>query len=71
MAPDTRGRVSVRFTVAPSGEVVESRIVASEIPLEGLNECMRKRALRLTFPAFEGDPVVVTMTLTMGAACGG
>jgi len=70
MAPTTRGRVVVLLTIAPTGKVTASTIVRTDIPLEGLNQCMKKKARHLKFPEFEGEPLQVTMSLAMGAACG-
>jgi hypothetical protein len=71
MAPNTRGRVVVRFTIDPTGKVVDSAIEHTDIPLKGLNQCMKKKAMHLKFPEFDDDPLQVTMVLAMGAECGG
>lgn len=69
MAPNTRGRVVVQFDVAPSGKVTGSRIVSSDIQLKKLDACMQRKAMHLKFPAFEGEPMEVTIHLKMGADC--
>jgi DNA-directed RNA polymerase subunit RPC12/RpoP len=53
-------RVSVRFTVLPSGSVQSSRVTNSELKGGSMDSCLRRAFKAIHFPAFEGQAMTMT-----------
>ena len=53
-------RVSVRFTVLPSGSVQSSRVTNSELKGGSMDSCLRRAFKAVHFPAFEGQAMTMT-----------
>jgi len=66
MTRSARGRAVLRFTVESSGKVTDVVLHHTDFTLEFLNKCLARTPERLKFPSFEGEPVVVTLTIYMG-----
>jgi TonB family protein len=59
--PDLHGRVTLRFTITPSGEVSELRVMENSSGSERLADCVRSVVQAHRFaPPTGGGPVVVT-----------
>ena len=56
--PGLEGRVAVRFVVAPSGQVVEPLVAASDVP-EPVSWCILSAFRQLRFPATDGGAIQV------------
>jgi len=57
--PDLQGRVSVKFIIAPSGEVRASVLAASTLGHPRVEQCVVDAVARWTFPQPEGGGMVV------------
>lgn len=64
--PDAR-RATLLLTVAGSGQVSTAWVAEAELSRTGLGKCLAGAARRLVFPAFEGDPVDVSVPLMLEA----
>jgi hypothetical protein len=64
--PNSR-RATLLLTVAGSGEVSSAWVAEADISRTGLGRCLEGAARRLVFPAFEGEPVDVSVPLTLEA----
>jgi len=64
--PDAR-RATLLLTVAGSGEVSTAWVAEADVSRTRLGKCLVGAARRLVFPAFEGDPVDVSVPLTLEA----
>ena len=65
-APDAR-HATLLLTVAGSGQVATAWVAEADISRTGLGRCLVTAARRLAFPAFEGDPVDVSVPLVLEA----
>ncbi|NUP06913.1 MAG: AgmX/PglI C-terminal domain-containing protein [Polyangiaceae bacterium] len=57
--PNINGRVTVSFTIEPTGRVSHADTKASDLPDQAINDCVAKRFRELQFPPFEGKPIRV------------
>ena len=64
--PDAR-RATLLLTVAGSGQVSTAWVAEAELSRTGLGKCLAGAARRLVFPAFEGEPVEVSVPLMLEA----
>jgi predicted Zn finger-like uncharacterized protein len=64
--PSSR-RATLLLTVAGTGDVSSAWLAEAEVSRTGLGRCLVGAARRLVFPAFEGDPVDVSVPLTLEA----
>jgi hypothetical protein len=64
--PDAR-RATLLLTVAHSGEVSTAWVAEADVSRTGLGRCLVGAARRLVFPAFEGEPVDVSIPLMLEA----
>lgn len=64
-AEDPAGEAQITLTFAPSGKVTSSTL--SGAPYEGtqIGNCIASAFLSIRIPAFSGDPVTVSNTLTL------
>ena len=62
------GKVNLVATVGASGTVKQARLDRKEIDGSDLGGCLKSRARRLVFPAFEGEDVEVEIPLVLTAA---
>jgi hypothetical protein len=58
--PNLSGRVTVNFTIQPSGTVSRADSKGSDIPDAAVAKCVAARFKELVFPSFEGPPIKVT-----------
>ena len=58
--PSLRGKVSIRFDIAPSGSVPVAVVADDTLADESVGHCIAKAVKRWTFPKPEGGTVVVT-----------
>lgn len=56
--PDLSGEVTVRLTIESSGDVQTVEIADATIDDDKLQDCMKRRLRRLTFPSYAGDGVI-------------
>ncbi len=64
--PDLEGRVTARFTISPSGSVVTSNIVSSQLRNQGVESCVNRVVQRLSFPQpSDGGLVTVSYPFMM------
>lgn len=61
------GKVNLVATVGASGTVKQARLDRKEIDVSDLGSCLKSRARRLVFPAFEGEDVEVEIPLVLTA----
>lgn len=61
------GKVNLVATVGASGTVKQARLDSKEIDGSDLGSCLKSRARRLVFPAFEGEDVEVEIPLVLTA----
>jgi hypothetical protein len=61
------GKVNLLATVGPSGVVKQARLDRKEIDLSDLGDCLKSKARRLVFPAFQGEDVEVQIPLVLTA----
>lgn len=67
--PDLRGRVAVRFDIAPDGRVASSSIAATTLGDGEAETCIRDAVRRWRFPPVDrGDPVSVTYPFVFDSA---
>ena len=62
------GKLILAVTVAPSGIVTKAVVDKKEVDRSGLGDCLRLRAKRMRFNAFEGEPTDVEIPIFAGAA---
>ena len=62
--PDLAGRVSVQFTIATSGAVVNAALAESTLPDQEVTDCMVKVVRSWQFPRPDGGIVIVTFPFT-------
>jgi Ca-activated chloride channel homolog len=58
--PDVTGKISLKFTIAASGDIVAIQVVASTTGAAELDEAIRDKARRMKFDAIEKGNVTVT-----------
>src|SRR5262249_56664124 len=62
------GKVNLVATVGPSGVVKQARLDRKEIDVSDLGVCLKSKARRLVFPAFQGEggevPIPLVLTAT-------
>ncbi|MEK7392286.1 MAG: AgmX/PglI C-terminal domain-containing protein [Fibrobacterota bacterium] len=63
--PDIGGKISVRFTIAPSGDVVAIEIVSSSTGVEALDAEIKEKARRMKFDSIEKGNVTVTYAFVL------
>ena len=61
------GKVNLVATVGPSGVVKQARLDRKDIDLSDLGDCLKSKARRLVFPAFQGADVEVQIPLVLTA----
>jgi hypothetical protein len=61
-------RATLVVTVQPSGSVTGAFIAEEEVDRTDLGACLSAAAKRMAFPAFEGEPIDVSMPLSLSAA---
>jgi hypothetical protein len=59
--PNLAGKISTRFTIAPTGQVADSRVIESTMGSEKVEACVTKVLQSLVFPRPKGGGVVVVM----------
>jgi TonB family protein len=57
--PELQGRVIVRFTIAPSGEVIDSVVASSTLGDPSTEQCIADKVLSFEFPKPAGGGKVV------------
>jgi TonB family protein len=57
--PNLSGKVTVRFTIAPTGQVAEAGIGESSLDNEAVQQCVVKTMASLVFPAPRGGGIAV------------
>ncbi len=57
--PDLRGRVSVKFVIAPSGAVQSALVAGSSLGAQRAETCIQQAVRRMSFPAPDGGGVVI------------
>lgn len=60
-------RATLLLTVAGSGQVTRAWVAEAELSRTSLGKCLATAGRRLAFPSFEGDPVDVSVPLTLEA----
>ncbi len=60
-------RATLVVTVQPSGAVTGAFIAEEEVDRTDLGGCLSAAARRMVFPAFEGEPIDVSMPLSLSA----
>ncbi len=60
-------RATLVVTVQPSGAVTGAFIAEEEVDRTDLGACLSAAARRMAFPAFEGEPIDVSMPLSLSA----
>ncbi len=60
-------RATLVVTVQPSGSVTGAFIAEEEVDRTDLGACLSAAARRMVFPAFEGEPIDVSMPLSLSA----
>ncbi len=58
-------RVSVKFTVLPTGAVSSARVTNPEFKGQALDSCLRRAFKAIRFPAFEGQAMSMTYPFVM------
>jgi hypothetical protein len=61
------GKVNLVATVGPSGVVKQARLDRKDIDVSDLGDCLKSKARRLVFPAFQGADVEVQIPLVLTA----
>jgi len=61
------GKVNLVATVGPSGVVKQARLDRKDIDVSDLGDCLKSKARRLVFPAFQGEDVEVQIPLVLTA----
>ncbi|MFN7133609.1 MAG: AgmX/PglI C-terminal domain-containing protein, partial [Myxococcales bacterium] len=63
------GKVSITFTIGPSGTVTRAAVDRADIDKSTLGECLKDKAKRVVFPSFQGDAfdVEIPLVLTKGS----
>ena len=56
--PDLEGRITARFTISPSGSVIASNIVSSQLHNASVETCVNQVVRRLSFPQPEDGGLV-------------
>lgn len=65
---DLRGRVTVRFTISPTGSIADASVASNELGDAEVAECIRKAVTTWGFPEPEGNGnVVVTYPFDLQA----
>ncbi len=62
------GKLILSVTVAPSGIVTRASVDRKDVNQSGLGECLQKRAKRMRFNAFEGEPVDLEAPIVTGTS---
>ncbi|HEX9050168.1 MAG TPA: AgmX/PglI C-terminal domain-containing protein, partial [Anaeromyxobacter sp.] len=60
-------RATLVVTVQPGGAVTGAFIAEEEVDRTDLGACLSAAARRMVFPAFEGEPIDVSMPLSLSA----
>jgi TonB family protein len=63
--PDIGGKISVKFTIAPSGDVVAIEIVSSSTGVAALDAEIKEKARRMKFDSIEKGNVTVTYAFVL------
>jgi TonB family protein len=58
--PDLQGRVTIKFMIAPTGEVRAAAVDSSDLGDPKVEQCIASALRRWVFPAPEGGVVVVS-----------
>jgi TonB family protein len=67
-SPTLKGKVVVRFVIAPSGNVTKASIASSSLGNKNVEACVLKVAGSLVFPKPEGGSVVASYPLVFAPA---
>jgi hypothetical protein len=67
MNSGARGRVTIRFVLHPTGPVAHATVTETTLKVKRIEECLRKRILRIKFPQFEGEPFPAQVVLDIGS----
>ncbi|MBZ0270991.1 AgmX/PglI C-terminal domain-containing protein, partial [bacterium] len=57
--PEMSGVATIQFTIEPTGRVSNAVVSASTLGSPVAEECLRRRVMRLHFPAYAGAPKTV------------
>ncbi|MCB9488307.1 MAG: AgmX/PglI C-terminal domain-containing protein [Deltaproteobacteria bacterium] len=57
--PSMSGRAEILFTIQPSGAVSSARVASSTLASPAAEECLRRRVMRMKFPAVSGPAKTV------------
>jgi hypothetical protein len=60
-------RATLVVTVQPNGGVTGAFVAEEEVDRTDLGACLSAAAKRMVFPAFEGEPIDVSMPLSLSA----
>jgi predicted Zn finger-like uncharacterized protein len=60
---DLSGKLYLRFTIAPGGEVSKARVTTSRFAGTALDTCMSRELNSLKFPPFDGIPKKITYAM--------
>jgi hypothetical protein len=55
------------LTVQPDGKVSAASLVEEQVARTELGLCLCETSRRMVFPAFEGDPLEISMPLSLSA----
>ena len=58
-------RVSVRFTILPSGSVQSARVTNSDLKGGAMDQCLRRSFKAIKFPSFEGQAMTLTYPVVL------
>jgi TonB family protein len=63
--PDLGGKISLKFTIAPSGDIVAISVVSSNTGNAELDESLKEKARRMKFDTIEKGNVTVTYAFVL------
>lgn len=63
--PDVGGKIAMRFTIAPSGDIVAIEIVSSSTGVDALDAEIKEKARRMKFDSIEKGNVTVTYAFVL------
>ncbi|MBK8804995.1 MAG: AgmX/PglI C-terminal domain-containing protein [Fibrobacteres bacterium] len=63
--PDLGGKITLKFTIAPSGDIIAIQIVSSNTGDGALDDDIKNKAMRMKFDQIEKGNVTVTYTFTL------
>lgn len=63
--PMLQGKVRLELSLAADGRVMSAKLLASDVPDQGVTRCLEQRAARLGFPAADGGTSTLDVTLDL------